>query len=470
MNKLSLSIAVALTTATATIPSAWAANDTYSGFPVTLKGYSGDKTTSVSYGGQMARHVLHNSLKSLSKKGDGKNTDDVKAEMLAYFEGKDEGRASISPKSKDGFAVKQTQVDELSKGKNLAGKTYKGAVNGWPGGMTGGEVLAFMIDKAAATPGGYDPVNGYDYVQLISKTAMGAVFYNQAVDNYLDEKLAADNKPNDKPYKDGAYYTGKEHSWDEGFGYFGAPAHALTLDPSTVYAIAKQKPEAFKAADANGDGAVDLGTEMTYAHAYYAAGSDKKGKSAYLKTIMQAFIDGRQLITDAKGEALSDDQRKQLMGYADTIKTNWEKVIAEATYKYAGSVYEDLKKIETVIETNGEIRDVMRDYAKHWGELKGFALALQMGGKDLGETAVKLNRLIGFSPVLLGDTQVTGIDSDGNYVQEKSESMTEYMAHMIKVQLLLDEAFGLQAKANQIGDDLAALSEKIKSKDSGEND
>ena len=81
--------------------------------------------------------------------------------------------------------------------------------------------------------------NGYNYPQLISKFLMGASFYNQAVDNYLDEKLTAKNKPNDKPYKKGAYYTGKEHSWDEAFGYFGTPAHSLQLTPRQVYEIAK---------------------------------------------------------------------------------------------------------------------------------------------------------------------------------------------------------------------------------------
>ena len=38
----------------------------YGPFPITLKGYSGDKTNSVSYSGQIARHVLHDSLKKLS--------------------------------------------------------------------------------------------------------------------------------------------------------------------------------------------------------------------------------------------------------------------------------------------------------------------------------------------------------------------------------------------------------------------
>ena len=71
-----------------------------------------------------------------------------------------------------------------------------------------GRVFEFMIDKASSTDGGFDPLTGYNYPQLISKFMMGAVFYTQAVDNYLDEKLEADNKPNNKPYKKGAHYTG----------------------------------------------------------------------------------------------------------------------------------------------------------------------------------------------------------------------------------------------------------------------
>jgi hypothetical protein len=65
------------------------------------------------------------------------------------------------------------------------------------------------LKKAAESEGGYDPSHAMDYTQLVSKFLMGAVTYNQAVDNYLDEKLEADNKPNNKPYKDGAAYTGK---------------------------------------------------------------------------------------------------------------------------------------------------------------------------------------------------------------------------------------------------------------------
>ena len=248
----------------------------YGPFPITLKGYSGDKTNSVSYSGQIARHVLHDSLKKLSGTKASTNIKQINLDgMMPYFKGSKEDLVILAPKSKGDFIIKQTTVNEISSGKNLSGKSYKGVINGW-GGLTGVEVLEHMINKAAEHGSAFDPNTGYNYPQLISKFAMGAVFYNQAVDNYLDEKLGPDNKPNNKPYKDGAYYTGKEHSWDEAFGYWGAAAHSLNLTAEQNYNITKMKDMA--AADHNGDGVVDLKTEFNFAHAYYAASYDKGGK------------------------------------------------------------------------------------------------------------------------------------------------------------------------------------------------
>jgi hypothetical protein len=212
----------------------------YLKFPITVKGWTGSETNSVSYTGQIARHTLHDSLKKLAGNGNGSPNPNLKANMMVYYEGKNKGRKIIAPKTKGLFIVEQTIVDQISSKKNLAGKTYKGVVNGMPNNMTGRELVTFWIDKASSAEKGVDLVNGYNYPQLISKFIMGAVFYNQVVDNYLDEKLSAEKKPNDKPYKKGARYTGKEHSWDEAFGYFGAPAHTLKLTPKQVYEIAKQ--------------------------------------------------------------------------------------------------------------------------------------------------------------------------------------------------------------------------------------
>ena len=463
MNKTLLSVAVAASFVLSGQAQAGAHAEIYADFPITVKNYTGTKTHSEAYTGQIARHTLHNSAKKLVSKGASLE------QTKAYFSGKDEGRKIIDPVSKDGFPMLQTHVDKISKGKNLSGKAYKGLISGMPGSLTGAELLELMLEKAAATEKGFDPLTGYDYTQLFSKFAMGAVFYNQAVDNYLDEKLAADVNPNSKAYKEGKPYTGKEHVWDEAFGYFGAPAHTLALTAEEVYGIAKQKSDSFAKADHNGDGKVSLVTEMAYAHAYYAASFDKGGKTKYLHTIVQAFIDGRNLITSANGEALTDSQRSELRAYAQVIKTQWQRLIAEAVFKYAGSVYGDIEKLETIIAANGDVVKVYRTYAKHWGELKGFALALETGGVNLGETGVKMNRLLGYSPVLLGNTQVAAL-VDGEFVQSSSVSLSEYRVQMIKLQKLMIDDFAVEARNKDVTANLADLVDSLGQAMAAEND
>ncbi|MEM6657498.1 MAG: DUF4856 domain-containing protein [Pseudomonadota bacterium] len=466
MLQLKLKITTAIVAATM-VGGMALADQAYGPFPVTLKGYDGDKTNSVSYTGQIARHVLHDSLKKVAGKGDGgNNAAQVEALMLAYFNGSEEDLEIIAPVSKDGFPVLQKSVNEISKGKNISGKFYNGVMPAWPGNQAGVDVALQMISLAAASNQGYDPVNGMDWGQLISKYTLGAMAYNQAVDNYLDEKLDADNKPNDQPYSEGAHYTGKEHSWDEAFGYFGAAAHSAGLSPDQNYAVSKQKDLA--AADANGDGVIDLKTEMVFGPAYYAAGADKGGTKStdYMGTIFNAFRDGRALIASANGEALTDEQRAQLKSYADSIETNWEKTLAEATFKYAGSVYKDIDKIKSGEDTD----KALRDYAKHWGELKGFSMALQSGKNNLGATAIDLNWLIGFGPAMPDGKLVSDIDADGNFVRAREMSLDDYQVNMLKVQKLLVDKFGIKSRANDATGDLADLAGKLGDTASAESD
>ena len=66
--------------------SALTAHHFYGPYPVTLKGYDGDKTNSVSYGGQIARQAMEQSLKKLASKGNGGgNAAEVEAQMMQYF-------------------------------------------------------------------------------------------------------------------------------------------------------------------------------------------------------------------------------------------------------------------------------------------------------------------------------------------------------------------------------------------------
>ena len=432
------------------------AGDVYGPYPITLKGYAGDKTNSVSYSGQVGRHLLHNSLKKAI--GNGASLD----EMNAYFNGSENELTLLDPKTSVSFRVDVTNINDVSK-TNLSGKAFKGEIGGWPGNMSGKAVLENMIVKASQVEKGYDSAHGYDYAQLVSKFTMGAVFYHQACDNYLDEKLTADNKPNNKPYKDGAYYTGKEHSWDEGFGYWGAAAHGAKLSPRQNYDIAKKKDMA--SADANGDGVVNLESEMNYAHAYYASAFDKGGQTNYYNTITKAFIDGREIIANANGAALIDSERFDLQAHARTICSNWERVIAEAVFKYAGSVYADIEKLRA---NSGDAK-AYRTYVKHWGELKGFALSLHTGKFSLGSLGAELDALIGYGPVLMNGTQVSSLDATGAY-QMAGASVDGYMVNMLKVQNLMAEEFGIVAKNNDKLAGISNLAEALGLANSTEND
>ena len=145
-------------------------------------------------------------------------------------------------------------------------------------------------------------------------------------------------------------------------------------------------------------------------------------------------------------------------------------MLAEATHKYAGSVYKDMTKLKTIIEAKGDTTKQLKKYIKHWGELKGFALALQTGKENLGETATKLNRLVGFGPLMPNLSQVVDIDSKGNFVRDQGGSWGEYMVHMAKVQKLMVDKFGVKARNKAITGDIATLAKKLGSGDSAEND
>ena len=465
MKKLKMTTAIVAVALTGSV----ALSDGYGPFPVTLNGYSGDRTNTVSYSGQIARHVLEQSLKKLAGKGNGGgNAAALEAQMLSYFNGSDEDLPIIAPKSKDGFKIKQTSLHQISKGKNISGKFYGGAMPAWPGNMSGKEVAYNMISMAAKANKGFDAETGYDWAQLISKYTMGAMAYNQAVDNYLDEKLSGEKKPNNKPYKDGVHYTGKEHSWDEAFGYWGAAAHQHGFDPNKVYEIAKMKNQG--AADKNGDGMVDLKSEYVFGPTYYAAAFDRSGTKStdYTNTIYNAFLDGRKLITAAAGDALSDSERSKLKSYAASIEENWEKVLAEAVFKYAGSVYKDINKMKDL--SGDDLNKAYRAYAKHWGELKGFAMAMQSGKNNLGATATKMNDLMGYGPVTLNNAYVTGIDANGNFVMDRKRSWSDYQLHMLNIQQMMVDTFGVKSRVNDGLGDLQALSDKLDSASSAETD
>ena len=100
----------------------------------------------MSYTGQIARHTLHDSIKSLAGKGNGSPNSALKAKMMSYY-GKAKNWPIIAPSGNANYPIVETNVDQLSKGKNLSGKTFKGAIAGMPNQMTGPDLIKFWIGK-----------------------------------------------------------------------------------------------------------------------------------------------------------------------------------------------------------------------------------------------------------------------------------------------------------------------------------
>ena len=127
--------------------------------------------------------------------------------------------------------------------------------------------------------------NGFDYTEIIEKTIMGAAFYYQAMESYINYARisTADN---------GTVITGQgtvmEHYWDEGFGYLGVPSDFPTNTTGIIF----------------------------WGEYFNEVGTILGNKS----TIMNAFIKGRAAISN-KDYTTRDAQ-------ITIISTEWEKLIA----------------------------------------------------------------------------------------------------------------------------------------------
>jgi len=76
--------------------------------------------------------------------------------------------------------------------------------------------------------------NGKEYLQLIEKGLMGAVFMNQALNVYFVEEINVDNTTAVDAVN-GKYYTAMEHHFDEAFGYFGVGIDFPTTIPTDFW-------------------------------------------------------------------------------------------------------------------------------------------------------------------------------------------------------------------------------------------
>ena len=420
---------------------------------------------SVSYSGQVFRHLLIDDMKAhlagmTARIDEGRFypvEGDVAAELEFYFEFDSSVGGSVPLYTSPDPGALQATYDDVSTDKDLvaklAGNDETGQHKDWTTefvgwdqtGVTSPESLVRLwiadIDAQAAAwtsgdvpldPAG-DPVpavyvspEGLDHQQLLQKFIRGAVAFSQGTDDYLDDDIEGKGLLADHTAaEDGKPYTALEHQWDEGFGYFGA---ARSYPDWSDEDIANTP-----GADVDGDGAVDLTREMNWGHSVNAAKRDVGAVSAtdFTAEAWDGFYSGRALLSETAGTALSPEQAAELATYRDQAVSAWEKALAATVVHYVNDTLQDMSAFGTDDYSFG-------DHAKHWSELKGFALSFQFNPRSPMSDAdfAELHRLIGQAPVL----------------ENASESVqSDYAADLRAARALVAAAYGFDT-AN-LGDD-----------------
>lgn len=384
---------------------------------------------SVAYSGQVFRQVLINEMKShLGLMTDRLNTGaffpaegDVVAELDFYFRFDSSVGGEVPLYLSADLPTEQTVYNDISTDKDLVGKLagndtvgqhkdWSTEFVGWDAdGVTSPETLVIALqqmvdDQAVAWASGNIPLgpdgapvpsvyvtpDGLDLQQLLQKFIRVGVAFSQGADDYMDDDTDGKGLLSDHTAaSEGKPYTSLEHQWDEGFGYFGASRSYPERSDTDI-----SDAPAF---DADGNGTIDLQREWSAGHSVNAA---KRDRGAVVATDMtqqawDGFYNGRALLAETAGSELSAEQFAELQGYRDEAVLAWEQAIASTAIHYINDVLQDMNKMGSGDYDFGT-------HAKHWGELKGFALAPQFNPRSpLSDSDfAQVHALIGTRPVL----------------------------------------------------------------------
>ena len=409
--------------------------------------------SSVSYGGQTFRHVLISDMKAQMGNYTGRLTDgwiaadgDVTAEMEFYLDYDGETSGDVPLLISTDPAATQSTFGEVGGGKNLLGKLAGNDATGqhkdWATEMVGWDDaavttpeslvrhwIATLDAQVVAWSNGDQPMDpdgnpiaavhvtpeGQDLQQLIQKFLLGTVAFSQGTDDYLDDDIDGKGLNSDNTEaEEGKGYTALEHGWDEGFGYFGAAQH---------YGDFTDEENASGYQDANGDGSIDMLTEVNFGHSVNAAKRDKGASTDaptdFSEGAWQAFLNGRHIIAQAGG-ALSDDDYVALQAERDTAVTNWEKAISATVVHYINDVVQDM-------DAYGTEDFSYTGLAKHWSEMKGFALSFQFNPRSpvSAEDFAAIHAAMGHGPAWPG-----------------SDEAADYRAGLLSARDMLGAAYG----------------------------
>ncbi|MGC0118218.1 DUF4856 domain-containing protein [Pseudoalteromonas piscicida] len=266
---------------------------------------------------------------------------------------------------------------------------------------------AVTLNKLYVTP------EGLDLAQLVQKHLNGAVSLSQAADDYLDDLLIGAKSADNSALAEGKSYTELEHKFDEGYGYFGAAIDYLDYSDDEIAGKGGREAYANGYHDLDKDGKIDLLSEFNFGNSTNAAKRDRGAKSNANPTDLTAqaqlaFIEARKLINANVGTDVaqwSDEDKARLETLRNQALLTWEKAIAATVVHYIN---------DTISHDDGDLDDIASgDFdadqfyavAKHWSEMKGFALNFQFNPfSPVSDTAfAEIHNLMGDKPEFAAD-------------------------------------------------------------------
>jgi len=427
----------------------------------------------VSYTGQTKRHILIEDLvaemNALEENLDVA-PEDVFGQLNFYFDfdsdSSDDITTLFNARDLGGNAILPENSGELTygsiaSGKNLIGKIagqdepehlIGGEFFGWEGVANPVEMVNYFFNKLAteATDGASPQIEiagqdepqtvttvtvdaqGLDYRQLVQKFLLGAVTFSQGTTDYLQTDFgSADNLA---PESEGSAFGAGEHDWDEAFGYFGAARDfdQYTDDEIRNIGFKDSNPE---------DGAIDIRSEFNFGNstncAKRDAGSLEGVPTDFTQEAFDAFITGRAILREAteQGE-LTDERAAELETYIQQAAVTWEKCIAATVVHYINDLTADMEEFE-----DGRFASVdnFLNMAKHFGEMKGFALGLQFSVESpFRESDESLNNLKTLLE-LMGDAPVLPDGTQGG--EPFQGGVDQYLADLQQARDILQEAY-----------------------------
>ncbi len=242
-------------------------------------------------------------------------------------------------------------------------------------------LIQHWITKIAELASDSDDTTNYiygssNYRQLLHTFLLGSVAYSQAANLHLnaDIGLLMQNSTahNLQAYTDGTTdqltpYTSLEHNWDMAFGYFGA---ARDYNNYTDEHIISQPDN-----DSNGDEQINVYSEINFTFAINATERDASAPLmdiSFSEQIMQAFLNGRQIIQDNFGQnpIKGSGYHQQLLEQSRIILTVWDRIIAATIIHQINVTAVQVSLIEK------DDYDHLQ-YIEDWAKLKSLSMALQ---------------------------------------------------------------------------------------------